>query len=75
VWSDAAAIPCPQALVCQASQAPDRAEVVWDLCDREVIAVLAAAARAVADRDLAKEDTQTQLQDDFAISGTPSTPA
>jgi hypothetical protein len=58
-----------QGLATQASPAPDQAKVASDLCDREVIAVLAAVVWGGADRGSVREEIQTRLQDDFgAIS-------
>jgi hypothetical protein len=45
---------------------PDRAQATSGLCDPAEVAVLAVAAREVADRDSATEEIQTQLEDDFA---------
>ena len=60
----------PRALVCQGSPAPDQVEVTSDLCDREVIAVLAAVVWEVADRDSARAEIQTRLLENFAAIST-----
>ena len=64
-----ATIARPRAPVCQESLAPDQEEVASGLCDREVIAVLAAVVWEVADQGSATEEIRTRLQGDFgAIS-------
>ena len=64
-WEDATTAG-PRAPVCQGSPAPDQVEVTSDLCDREAIAVLAAAVWEVADRDSARAEIQTRLLENFA---------